>query len=53
MFCLVDNEAPGFTPLPLPLAWVTPKYRLIYCKIILFKKEFLIIFPKKKNFERN
>jgi len=45
---VVDNKAPGFAPLPLPLAWVTPKYRLIYCKILLFKKKFLNIFFNKK-----
>jgi len=48
VFCVVDNEAPGFAPLPLPLAWVTPKCRLIYCKILLFKKKCLNIFFKKK-----
>jgi len=48
VFCVVDNEAPGFALLPLPLAWVTPKYRFIYCKILLFKKRFLNIFHKKK-----
>jgi len=35
--CVLDNEAPGFAPVPLPLAWVTPKCRLIYCKILVFK----------------
>jgi len=48
VFCVVDNEAPGFAPLPLPLAWVTPKCRLIYCKILVFKKCFLNIFQKKE-----
>jgi len=47
VFCVVDNEAPGFAPLPLPLAWITPKYRLIYCKILVFKEWFLNIFQKK------
>jgi len=37
-FCLVDSEVPGFALQPLPLAWVSPKFRLIYCKILLFKK---------------
>jgi len=45
---VVDNEAPGFAPLPLLHAWVTPKCRLIYCKILVFKKWFLNIFQKKK-----
>jgi len=47
VFCVVDNKAPRFAPLPLPFALVTRKCRLIYCKIILFKKQFLNICPKK------
>jgi len=40
-FCVVDNEAPGFAPLPFLLAWVTPKCSLI-------EKYFLNIFQQKK-----
>jgi len=54
VFCVVDNEKPGFAPLPLPLAWVTPKRRLVYCKILVFQKCFLNIKKKKKrSFDRN
>jgi len=53
VFCVVDNEAPGFAPLPLPLTCVTPKCRLMYCKILVFKKWFLNIFQQKKSFDGN
>jgi len=48
VLCVVDNEARGFAPLPLPLAWVSPKSRLIYYEILVFKKWFLNIFHNKK-----
>jgi len=30
--CLVDSYVPGFVPVLLPLAWVTPTCAVIYCK---------------------
>jgi len=36
-FCVVNSSLPGFAPLLVPLDWVTPKFKLIYCKISDFK----------------